>query len=907
MVVANTDNNQLRQLIVYENTIASYGQYDTTELDNAYTALKSYLSGLNLSSSTNTTNFDRSVLAEKLRNYYVALERANYYLADNVSDALDEHKETIAEALSDYEYLKDALKEEDLTTEIEDGLILSNIIGVKDNNHNVVAALNGLGTLPGFSGSHGTIMLATGITNLEPSGNDEISATTKIYADGTIVSNNAVFGGPEGIVINGSTGQVTFGQNCMLEFSGDVTITQQQFDTLLTNSQQQISGTKITNNSITSSQIAANAITADKIAANSITADKIAVNAITSDKIDTSNLTVSASQVSGLASVATTGSYNSLSNRPTIPDISNLADKDDFARKLGYTNYNTLVTAASSNNTIISGGYINTDLIQANAITADKINTQNLTISSSQVTDLSDQYMDKATYIQGAFIKTGLIDVNTLQVKHLNGADGSFTGSINVNNNFNVDASGNVTANSITLRNGVLGGSTGNFTFGYSNGVSYLYSGKSGLNTSGNGIYIGTDGIALGNTFKVTNDGTISLSYNNLSNKPTIPTDVSQLTDTNGTYITPTSITTLNVTANNLKVKAANISDKLTASQLDLSGAVIDASQVTNLPEGVDLSGYAKTEDLPTNITDLIGGANVLHSTDVTVAQAVTANGLTTRTITVGGQSFTEIEGGDFILTNIGKGTDSNGSNYIRISNDGLLKARNALIYGTIYATDGYFGGANGVYISGNKVHLGTDVVLDWTPSTSVDWDNISNKPTIPSDLSDLTDTNGTLTTFITRDSLTTNKITANEIDATNLKVAAVNITGQLTASQINASGLTISASDVSGLGDLATKNSISKTDLDSTIISGGYIKTGLINTGAITISSSNVTGLGDLATQDYVGLSDLNSTIISGGYIKTSLINTGAITISSSQVSDLDLSDYLTDADLSDYMDKTT
>ena len=111
--------------------------------------------------------------------------------------------------------------------------------------------------------------------------------------------------------------------------------------------------------------------------------------------------TVSATNgdVTGLAGVATSGNYNDLSNKPNIPDVSGLAGKDDFAKKLGYTDYNAMVAAAQAGNTIISGGYI----------------------------------------------KTGLIDTDALVVKHLSGADGTFTGTLSAATG---SFSGSITANS---------------------------------------------------------------------------------------------------------------------------------------------------------------------------------------------------------------------------------------------------------------------------------------------------------------------------------------------------------------------------------------------------------------------------------------------------------------------------
>lgn len=554
----------------------------------------------------------------------------------------------------------------------------------------------------------------------------------------------------------------------------------------------------------------------------------------------TKNSVSASTDVTGLATVATTGSYDSLSNKPSIPDVSNLADRDTFAQQLGYTNYNALVTAASNNQTIISGGYINTSLIEANAITANMINTQGLTITASQVsnpsawgfltshqdlsnymdkttyisggyiktefintsaiqigasqiTDLNQQgfltshqslagYMQETTYIQGGYLKTSYIDVDNLQVKHLNSADGSFTGSINVNNAFNVDSSGNVTANTVTLRSGIIGGSTGNFTFGNSGGVSYLYNGISSLNaTTGTGIYIGTDGINLGGgKFKVDAQGnltatSINISYNNLSDTPSLSTVA-----TSGNY-----------------------------------------SDLSNLPR------------IPTAITELTGSDNILYSSDVTIGTTSTANGLTTRTITVNGSSFTEIEGGDFVLTNIGKGTDQSGYNYTIINSNGLLKARNAIIYGTIYATEGQIGG----------------LTLHESALTSTNFSLSSTGV--------LTATGATISGNITADSLTLgNNVTIGAGKVSGLAtVATSGLYGDLTGKpDLSVYALSSAIPDMSANNDAFAQNLgytnyqdlINKAASSSygTLIQNGYINTALIQAQAITADMINTASL---------------------------------------------------------------
>ena len=85
-----------------------------------------------------------------------------------------------------------------------------------------------------------------------------------------------------------------------------------------------VTSTKLGTSSVITSKINALAVTTEKLANLAVTAAKLAANAVTTDKIANSAVTdakissVSASQVTGLAEVATSGDYNDLINKPTI-------------------------------------------------------------------------------------------------------------------------------------------------------------------------------------------------------------------------------------------------------------------------------------------------------------------------------------------------------------------------------------------------------------------------------------------------------------------------------------------------------------------------------------------------------------------------------------------------------------
>ena len=116
-----------------------------------------------------------------------------------------------------------------------------------------------------------------------------------------------------------------------------------------------ITGAKLVNKTITAKQIADNTITATQLVANSVGASELADNAVDTNAIVNLSVTnakiansavnnakisdVSASKVTGLATVATSGSYNDLTNKPTIP--TNIAPLPTSGSGVGQIYYST--------------------------------------------------------------------------------------------------------------------------------------------------------------------------------------------------------------------------------------------------------------------------------------------------------------------------------------------------------------------------------------------------------------------------------------------------------------------------------------------------------------------------------------------------------------------------------------
>ena len=86
-------------------------------------------------------------------------------------------------AVSDLEYIKTLFPSQNVIT---NGAVLSSLLGVKDDNDNIVAGLNG--TDLGKDTNHGKALVFAGSTNL----NNISGAKTKIYEDGTVETNELI-------------------------------------------------------------------------------------------------------------------------------------------------------------------------------------------------------------------------------------------------------------------------------------------------------------------------------------------------------------------------------------------------------------------------------------------------------------------------------------------------------------------------------------------------------------------------------------------------------------------------------------------------------------------------------------------------------------------------------------------
>ena len=165
-----------------------------------------------------------------------------------------------------------------------------------------------------------------------------------------------------------------------------------------------VTSAKIADGTIATVDIADSAITTDKIAADAVTSAKIANGTIVDADIAT-DAKIAASKISGLATVATSGSYNDLSNKPTL---GTLASK-----------------SAVTTSEITDGTITNADIATNAAIAASKISGLATVATSGSYNDLlnkpSDYTLPVATTTRLGGVKIGgnidVTDDGTISVK----------------------------------------------------------------------------------------------------------------------------------------------------------------------------------------------------------------------------------------------------------------------------------------------------------------------------------------------------------------------------------------------------------------------------------------------------------------------------------------------------------
>lgn len=130
------------------------------------------------------------------------------------------------------------------------------------------------------------------------------------------------------------------------------------------------------------------------------------------------------------------------------------------------------------------------------------------------------------------------------------------------------------------------------------------------------------------------------------------------------------------------------------------------------LGDGVSLS-TSDISGIDDYLNDYVGNSAIITSDDFKYESETLGNGITKVTTTIDGVTSTTYssESDNYIFTNVGLGNESN--TYCKISKDGLLTAKNAIIYGEVHAGAGAIGGwvlSDNTLSSADKT--GTNVVL---------------------------------------------------------------------------------------------------------------------------------------------------------------------------------------------------
>ena len=336
--------------------------------------------------------------------------------------------------------------------------------------------------------------------------------------------------------------------------------------------------------------------------------------------------------------------------------------------------------------------------------------------------------------------------------------------------------------------------------------------------TSSRGIYIGTDGLRLGEHFAVDTSGNVTAT--------SLTIDGIQ-TDLGITTITPEGISTPVVIANDLWVNSGHINGTLTASQINTAGLQADKIEVVK-GTGANAQNvlYANAAD-PNNVKlgNFIVDPNSI-SLPVTESDTQYKFGKNNTVMICTGSDGT---------ADIGGSGSVNGWNFTAGKNFGVRTIKTGTNAGEseLYASRGKIGG----FTVGEKVLKSTNGNVGLSNDTSTGalafWAGGSTKDTakfyvtnagdfratsgsignctidkdgkliIPA--GNITDTltigqlpstvaeKGDIPTESQITTITNNTITTTTVTAANLKVKAANIDGELTAKQINAAGLSVS------------------------------------------------------------------------------------------------------------------
>ena len=315
----------------------------------------------------------------------------------------------------------------------------------------------------------------------------------------------------------------------------------------------------------------------------------------------------------------------------------------------------------------------------------------------------------------------------------------------------------------------------------------------------------------------------------------------------------------LNVSTIVGKINATTGSSKLVidADHIDVSGVLTVANNAATTASNAASAASAaqSTANDAIAATTTIDGGNIKTGTiaaaridvdnlEVKKLKATKTINTTTTTTTVNGDGITVKQGNETGFQANADGSGSAARGNISWTTNGTLS-----VNGAITATSLVIG--EGVSVPYSKLS-GTPTIPTKTSQLTNDssYATTSQIPDISGKMDSSSFTQGNIikaingntnTTTIDGGKITTGSITATQIDATNLQVAAANITGTLTASQINTTGLSVAAANITG--------KLTATQIDATNLSvaaaniTGTLTASQINTANLHVSAANIDG----------------------------------------------------------------
>lgn len=314
------------------------------------------------------------------------------------------------------------------------------------------------------------------------------------------------------------------------------------------------------------------------------------------------------------------------------------------------------------------------------------------------------------------------------------------SGSIEIQNvtgaSFIVTSDGKLTATSATIngeinaKKGSIGADTYRFTIGGNDdlGRAYIYSGMTSIDdTSHDGIYIGTDGIALGKgRFKVSKDGTITISgyatesyAENYANtaagnaQEAAKTWVGEQGYQNAsqvTTITENTIKTTTVIAQNLRVQKLQVKDEndnilldagvTSATSVIIGGFNVSKNSLYNNIKSIDDTSHSDGIYIGTDGIALGRGGFKVTSTGALTASSVSITGGTMGWYGTGASFSISTEGritatganitGDVTITSGSISIkDSQSVENFKVTDQGIMTAHGATIYGSVFIDSG--------------------------------------------------------------------------------------------------------------------------------------------------------------------------------------------------------------------------